>query len=459
MRKTKVIFRATLGMAMLMPFTAGGVEAASIWTGNGGAGNRNFGTAGNWSLAPTFNSSATLQFGTGLGGTFNNGNPLLDADRTVGNIQISNGGSSVTIEASTDPGPNLPYILTVAAAPGGGTIEVFDNATHVIKARVQLGVNNATFLPGSSGLTHGGVKLDGGLIGGTNNLVTSTSNMFLIDLSDAPQASGSGTTTVSGSGTNSNTRLRLSNTNQIFSGNLIMNKGTIEWEGATDFTMGVGTGSGQINLSTGAFFAALGADRNVNFGGSSATVTLPSFSTYLLGFGSIDADHTMTLQNPVTVANVMTIWSVNGTAAVEGKLTGAIAMGTNKPLTFRGNGAIELGAANTISAGTTLATANVIVGGGTLRVDTASAFGATGTGLVSLNHLSGENNNAAVLTNAAITITNPFQSSTLGTGRQLDGRITRLARRAYAVAGAQSVEPTLQRRRARGLPQLDEDLV
>ena len=117
--------------------------------------------------------------------------------------------------------------------------------------------------------------------------------------------------------------------------------------GAGDFTRDPGTGSGQVQFTAGGGFAAYTADRLVNLGGASAAVTwgvggfVPSSSNLILG--AADATHTVVFQNPINLGGaVRTVRVDDGSAAIDGRLTGALTSSAGGGLTKTGTGTLNL---------------------------------------------------------------------------------------------------------------------
>ncbi|MEI6238977.1 MAG: autotransporter-associated beta strand repeat-containing protein [Planctomycetia bacterium] len=232
------------------------------------------------------------------------------------------------------------------------------------------------------------------------------------------QKSGSGTWTLSGSNsytgttTAANGVLRLDSAFALPGGigassgssGLTINGGMVGL-GNGDFLRPLGTGSSAVQWTGAGGFAAYTADRAVNLGGSSATVTwasgnfVPNGSALVLG--ATTADRTITLQNPIDLNGaVRTVQVDDGTAAVDASLGGAVA-GSSGGLTKTGAGTLRLAVANsfggttTVSAGTLLlsdanALQNSTLATGGVAFDSAvggNAFtlgGLSGSGAISL---------------------------------------------------------------------------
>ena len=143
--------------------------------------------------------------------------------------------------------------------------------------------------------------------------------------------------------------------------------------GSGDFTESLGTSAGQIQFVGGAGggFGAYGAARNVNLGGTGATVTwgsgyfIPSAGTFYLSSTSSNA--TVNFENPINLNSTAQayIQTADGSAPVDAILSGSI---SNGGLVLQGNGTLELTGNNTYT-GTTL------VRGGVLLIGAANALG------------------------------------------------------------------------------------
>ncbi len=172
---------------------------------------------------------------------------------------------------------------------------------------------------------------------------------------------------------------------------------------ADDFTRALGTSTGQVRLTTdsgagnaSAGFAAYGADRTVNLGGSATPTTLTwnstnnflrttstalSNSTFILS--APDADATLIFRNPILLNGQQRPVDVrDGSADVDAELAGALGGGG---LTKLGAGTLELSAANTYSGQTQVHEGRLLVTGSLVSSSTVVvAAGATlgGTGVI-----------------------------------------------------------------------------
>jgi fibronectin-binding autotransporter adhesin len=299
------------------------------------------------------------------------------------------------------------------------------------------------------GATSGGLTFNGGTLQVTQNVVgtraiTMTgSGTFDVALGKTMEQSGLitgngaltltsfGTLILSGSGSNGTGStniagvLSIRGTVSLGTGNFAFNTGILEL-GNGNFTRALGTGAGQVNMNNSSGFAAYGADRIVNLGGSGATVTwnvgnfvLNSQSLYL---GSATADHTVDFQNGINLnggtRSFVTVGGVGSTP--EAKLSGVIsgtgasnfsldaATGYAAGGLILSNGNNSYAGTTTINAGDLYLTANAtgtagntVLGSGSSDVLLGNTFGAYDAGL---------------FTNSGITISRNIRAQSGNTG-------------------------------------------
>ncbi len=144
--------------------------------------------------------------------------------------------------------------------------------------------------------------------------------------------------------------LSLRGSSALPAGNLsITNFGVLEL-GSGNFTRALGTGPGEVQLPTSAAggWAAHGADRSVNLGGTGVAVVWGTQSPPFLAVGSSTGDlvlgsatgtHTVDFQNPIELNNGATSFFrdlvVNdGPAAIDARISGGISQSADPNLTF-----------------------------------------------------------------------------------------------------------------------------
>jgi autotransporter-associated beta strand protein len=170
--------------------------------------------------------------------------------------------------------------------------------------------------------------------------------------------------------------LRLSHLNAVPGGcgttggtsNLNIEDGVVELA-AGDLLRPIGTGPTQVQFHSGGF-AALGANRIVNFGGASSGVIWGSANflnnSNSLVLSSVSSTATLDFQNPIDLdLPSRTVIVENGSAVVDAKISGSISGVGGFEKT--GEGLLELSAANFYNGATT-------VSGGILRISNAQAI-------------------------------------------------------------------------------------
>ena len=189
--------------------------------------------------------------------------------------------------------------------------------------------------------------------------------------------------------------LLLNSSNTVDNGNFNISGGTIGL-GAGDFTRNVGVGTNQIRwvaptTNTVAGFAAYGANRVVNLGGTGAvfTWTQPSSirADQQLGFGSVDSTHKIDFQNKLNLADgARTIVVSDGVSStnVDGEISGVISSTTASlgSLTKTGLGTLLLSNTNTYTGLTTVSQGRLLINGsiaGGASVASGAVLGGTGT--------------------------------------------------------------------------------
>ena len=254
----------------------------------------------------------------------------------------------------------------------GGTLAA---ATNVVGTRAIIMTGAGVFSE-----SFGNTLEESGAVSGNGNLTVTGNGTLILSGSGS---NGTGTTTVSGA------VLSLRGTVSLGSGNLALSGGLLEL-GSGNFTRALGVAAGQVNMSSasgGAGFAAYGADRTVNLGGSGATVTLGvgNFvaSGQTLYLGTNIADHMIDFQNPIDLngaSRTITVTKGTGTG-VDAKISGVISGTGASGLVIStvgfapwNPGTIVLSGINTYAGGTTISA-------GTLAISQEANLGAIGGGL------------------------------------------------------------------------------
>ncbi len=199
-------------------------------------------------------------------------------------------------------------------------------------------------------------------------------------------------------------------------GNLQLNGGVLEIGVATSFTRALGTSADQVQWTGDGGFSAFGGNRTVLLSGG--TLTWGSTAGFLgngntLILGSAFADSTLDFQNAIALNGAArTVRVEDGTAAVDGKLSGALTGTGTSGLTKTGAGTLELtNTGNNYSGATTII-------GGALRISAAGALSA---------------NSNLVLNGGVLELNNANFSQTLGTAA---GQVQFAGSGGFSAAGA-----------------------
>ena len=294
------------------------------------------------------------------------GTVILSGTNTFSGGLILNAGT-VSISSDANLGASSGNLIF-----GGGTLQFTDN---VVGSRAIIMTGDGVF----SG-TFGKTFEESGVVSGNGNLTVTGAGTLILSGSGS---NGTGTTTLS-SGV-----LSLRGTVSLGSGNLAFANGVLEL-GNGNFTRGLGTGPGQVNMNSatgGAGFAAFGADRTVNLGGGGATVTWGAGNFVASGqplyLGSFIADHMLDFQNSINLNGaIRTITVTDGVgtgvdARISGVISGTGASGliiNSVGIAPWNPGTIVLSGINTYTGGTT-------IDAGTLSVSQDANLGATTGGL------------------------------------------------------------------------------
>ncbi len=370
---------------------SGGALRGTLGAG-GSIGSGNLSIAGSHQVDAVFESSADIVRPGGSGG----GQMQIAASQAQAWSGFSARGGDINVAfgslASPDalswgtapfnPGSSGKLILNASTADG--TLDFKNpinlngtNRTFRVDAATAILSGNLTNASGTAGLTKEGA----------GTLVLAGSNSY------------NGATTVSGG------LLRLNTANAIPGGigtsggaaNLSLAGGMLGLAHG-DFARSLGTGAGQVQFTSHGGFAAFGADRTVNLGGGSATVTwntgsfVPTARELILGAAS--ATHTVNFQNPINLNGAVRTFQVgDGAAAVDAILSGSLSGTSSSGLSKTGDGWLRLTAANSYSGAT-------LINGGTLEV------AATGT-LVNTSGITVANG-ASFIYNSLTALTRPL---------------------------------------------------
>jgi|GEM_PF-3212867 len=308
---------------------------------------------------------------------------LLGANSFQGAISVAAGGTTSGVANDT--------LLTVGDGPGNSLATLGDGSNAVTLNGLGTGtVGSSVVRFFRDDYTFGGD------ISGTGRL--------WVHPNDTNFGSGStitltGTNTYGGETVVQQGALRVDTSASLSAANLQFNGtgvliigGDLDGGAAADFARGVGGGSGQVQWTNGGGFAAAGADRSVNLGGSGAALSWDTDfgnNNYALFLGHPDADATVTLENPIGLTGTGTrnVRVFDGTADVDGELSGGIS-GTGVGLVKNETGTLLLSGSNSYDGVTNIAA-------GAIRVESPAALGGTsgvevtaGGGRLELNNLS-----------------------------------------------------------------------
>jgi autotransporter-associated beta strand protein len=384
----------TLTLGGAVTYTATNDPLGATISGNLGLGATRTFTIGDSASAANDLTVSALISGTGFGLTkAGAGTLLLSGANTYTGVTTLNAG-----------------VLSVATIGNGGVAGGLGKATN---AAANLVFNDGTLqYTGATASTDRNFTINAGT---TATFDITTNNLTVSGASTATSGAltkiGTGTLTLSGANTYTGVTtvsagvLRLDHATALPGGiattggtsNLTFNGGVIGL-GNGDFTRSLNSAATVTAATfTGAGgWAAYTADRLVNLGGASGAITWATantgFNAQTLILGASTATHMVTLQNPLALGTaVRTVQVDNGTAAIDGTLSGVLSSGDGGGLTKTGAGTLALSGTNTFTGQLTVeegvlnvatinnASANGVLGNSALAVILGKTGSLTGT--------------------------------------------------------------------------------
>jgi autotransporter-associated beta strand protein len=356
--------------------TGNNLIAGRIFDGAAGVVNLTKQGTGAWALtgASSYTGVTTISNGTLSvnsiksvgGGASALGAPITAAN---GTIALGSGGNTVKL-IYTGSGNTTDRVVNLAGTSGGVTLD--QSGAGLLKFTSALTATGA----GSKTLTLTGSTTGTGEIAGAI-VDNSASNKTSLT------KSGSGTWTLSGANlytgitTVTSGVLRLDSASALPGGigatggtSALTFNGGVLGLGAGDFTRNLaaaGTVTG-ANFTGNGGWAAYGANRAVNLGGASATIAWGTADTGFNGktliLGTATATHTVDLQNPIDLGNIVrTVQVDNGSAPIDAKMSGLLSNSSGGGLTKTGAGTLLLTGANTYDGTTTVQAGALEIGG------------------------------------------------------------------------------------------------
>ena len=313
--------------------------------------------------------------------TVNNGQLVVLANNALGNTGSAttvNSGGTLTFRGGVTSPENVTIRgvgTTLGRGEQAGAL-YNDGGDSTLSGTVTLGANAAV------GSRSGNLTLTGVISDGASDFSLTKINDGVVTLS--------GTNTYSGATLISGGALRVTTAGSLSTNsNLQLNGGVLEIAGDLnggtngDFSQSRGVGAGQVQWTGDGGFSASGANRTVRLNNGTGNVTWASTANfigdgYALLLGSDHSDSTLTLANALSFNDAQReIRVANGSAAVDGSLTGRIRGGNNGTgtggLVKTGEGTLELSysgaGANDYSGATEIR-------GGALRVSTTDGLSA-----------------------------------------------------------------------------------
>ncbi|MCB1210700.1 MAG: autotransporter-associated beta strand repeat-containing protein, partial [Verrucomicrobiales bacterium] len=306
----------------------------------------------------------------------NNSKEISGAGVLSGGLVSENGGRDLIWHNYNRASPFLigaeigEFTITLpdsgTVAQGSSTV-AFDYSASIILPTLEVGM--LVEGPGiPSGTRIAALQLEYFSIILTQPAVTDVTNgTFVFTVGTSFVQTGIGTTALAGTNTYTGNTfvhggvLRLDSSGAVPGGiaatggtSALIVEGGVVGLGAADFSRGVGFGVDNVQFKGTGGFAAYGADRVVNFGGSNAGVAwgvggfIPVGSA--LQLGAFDSTHKVTITNPLTLGYGRQVVTANdGFAAIDGELSGVISGAAE--LVKRGAGTLRLSGDNTFLGG------------------------------------------------------------------------------------------------------------
>jgi autotransporter-associated beta strand protein len=410
-----------LALALVLVSSAT-LQAALYWNANSGSPDY----SGSWNdIANNWNTATA---GAGTQTTWTPGDDAefdvaatytvtVDAEQTATNLNIKTGALTFsgtnTISSSNltiDSGASLTADSNRFLKAGTTTLTV--NGTLTQTAAVSANTQRVILADGNGSIVFSGGLRTGGIFNFAGNI--SGNGSILTDAGGAFTLSGNNTYTGDTLLRNANI-LRIGSATALSPNTFIRTGGGCVFElTTTDFSRAIAaSGAGNMRVGNAADvgattfgFAAVNDDRNVALTG---TVLWGStaFNPTVFNLGTSASTHKVTLTTDIDLnAASRTFGSINGSADVEGEVSGVISGATGSILTKTGTGVLLLSNANTHPGGTVIAGSQGAIN--PLRISNADALG---TGPLTIGG-GGNNDRARLELTGGITITNPIPSLT-----------------------------------------------
>ncbi len=342
----------------------------------------------------TYTGSTTVREGVLLLGSANALPGGIGATGGTSALILTNGG--IIGLAATDflRGTGTGSDQVQWAGDGGFAAFMFDRNVNLGGATGTVTWGSGDFVPtgnrlilGAAGASNTVTILNPIAFGASDRTVLANDGAALIDGRLSGELSGTGGLVKEGAGTlalaTSNTYsgdtlvaggvLRIEDANALPGGvgasggtsALILSNSGVIGLAAGDFFRGAGTGADQVQWAGSGGFAAYGADRVVNLGGATGTVTWGSggfvSNEFELILATAEATHTLDFQNHIVLSGTNLFRADQGAAAIDGRLSGDLSGSGSFFKT--GLGVIELTGSNTYSGATEVLAGDLVLGG------------------------------------------------------------------------------------------------